>query len=170
MRTLRAASFALCTSFAALPCFAQEYYLFAQFGQSQFETDESNVAVDDTDTTLGLGFGLDLTPNLGLEFAYQDFGEISSTDVSAFSGAVVGKLPLGASLGAYGKIGFDVWKAESGTTSSDGNDLFFGLGLSYELNNRAALLGEFNRHNFSGEGGSSDIELNTITVGVRFAL
>lgn len=174
MKTIIAFSFALFTSLMALPCIAQEYYLFAQFGQSRFDVGEANVAIDDTDTTLGLGFGVELSPNLALEAAYHDFGELkiaqSGIDVSAFSGALIGQIPLGASLGAYGKLGFDVWEAESSTTSSDGNDLFFGLGLSYELNNSAALRLEFNRHDFSGDNGNSDVELDTITVGVRFSL
>lgn len=171
MTALRGFCLSLLASLYALPCIAQEYYLLAQFGQSQYDTVQIS---DDTDTALALGLGVDLSPNLGLELSYNDFGQVginnTDIDVTGFAGAVVGRVPVGASLDLYGKIGFDIWEADASNASTDGNDLFFGLGINYALSQSAALRLEYNRHDFSGESASPDLELDTFTIGVRFSL
>lgn len=111
---------------------------------SQFDGD-----VDDSDTALTFGVGYTVHPNLSLELAYTDFGELTydgtwngtpiegAVESTGVSLAAVGHYPLNETFGLVGTLGVLAWQAEDDenfggvdmTYDDDGTDPFYGAGV-----------------------------------------
>jgi len=122
----------------------------------------------------------------GAEAAWVHFGSYdlkSSSDSTQTAGqakldgwdmALTAKLPLGARLAAYGKVGYFFWDNEiSGTQelinqvsarAKSGEDPFYGLGVRFNLGS-AAVFGEW-EHYPRGNDVTSDL----VSLGLRFSL
>lgn len=174
---------------AAAPALAQDtkWYVGGSVGQSKFDVDTSPVtalgasglSTDDTDTAFKIFGGYQFTKNWGIEVGYIDFGKTAvsgrvgaapfnvNLDVTAFTVAGVGTLPLNPSFSLFGKAGLYVWDSKASSTGSiiatgnDGTDAMLGVGVLYNINKSLAIQGEIEYF-----GGDDTITL--FSVGLRF--
>ncbi len=125
--------------------FGAPMYFDIGLGNASVEAEEEGIEVDGSDTYLRIAVGADLSSALSVEGGYWDLGEASDTvfgtDVSAAAdglfGDVKGRMKLNSDTELYGKIGLFLWDAEIcadglGCASDDGNDLFYGGGVTFQ--------------------------------------
>lgn len=165
-------------------------YVSGSIGQSRSDIDTSPlsaagvtaISTDDTDTAWKLNFGYQFNRHWGVEVGYVNFGDYSVTgrfgaapvsatvDVTAWTLAAVGTLPLGNSnFSLFGKLGVARGEADGsaavGATSVSvgdrGTDLFGGIGVRYDFNRNFGVQLEAERYNF-------DDKINLFTVGLRY--
>jgi|APFre7841882724_1041349.scaffolds.fasta_scaffold62134_1 OOP family OmpA-OmpF porin len=157
------------TAMAADPGF------YAGVGIGQFNVEIDSVDLGDGSTSLGFddddtGFkifgGYQFLPWLGAELGYVDGGTASESasdpdfggakldvDVSAFTVAAVGTLPIGDMFELYGKLGMAFWQGDltasitgalcdelvaigescSDSVDDDGEDFYYGLGAGFNI-------------------------------------
>jgi len=123
---------------------------------------EQKSSIDDFGSTsgdalsLGLRAALKVNPNLAFELAYQYYGETDDTfadggdtitdkvSTPAVNVGVKGIIPFEGGLSLHARIGLSLWEAEIKETDSafpgetfkaddDGSDLYYGLGLQYDM-------------------------------------
>lgn len=155
---------------ASATTLAAQPYLIGQIGKSDFDVDGYNG--DDSDTYFSIGVGFDVSKNLAFEASYKDFGEVGgelpgpgdwSVEVSSFSAAAVGKLPLNASFELLGKIGVDLWEAEvEPGDDDDGFDLFLAFGGAFNVDARTDITVTYEMHEFD------DADVDVLAVGVNY--
>jgi len=113
--------------------------------------DEENF---DDDKNIPQGFvGWQITPIFGLEAGYADFGTFgdsaASADTDGASLAATLRLPVSERFAIYGKAGQFWWDTkfdiENISESFDDKELFYGVGLSYELTNNIDLRLSYDR-------------------------
>jgi len=155
-KTLALAAFASASLLLAAGAHAQPY-IGLSIGQTDFDQSITeglitSGTVDNKDSGLKIYGGYQFNPNLALELAYVNLGEVSysgtffATPVTGgkvkasglnFSG--VGILPLGDEFALFAKLGLFAWDAKASDTTggvpfsatADGADVSFGLGASY---------------------------------------
>ena len=122
---------------------------------------------DDDDTGFKIFGGYQFLPWLGAELGYVDGGTASESysdpdlggakldvDVSAFTVAAVGTLPIGDMFELYGKLGMAFWQGDLSSSASpasfatscqaigescsdsvddDGEDFYYGLGAGFNI-------------------------------------
>lgn len=111
---------------------------------------------DDSDTYIRLGIGDEINDSLNWEAGYWDLG--TDFDVNGFFGNIKAGLDLNSDTELFGKIGLYVWDADGG----DGNDMFFGGGVSFkEMGpghlNLEILMGDLDDADMTTIGGSYSI-------------
>jgi OOP family OmpA-OmpF porin len=160
----------------------QGYYLFGAAGTSQSDVayDIFN-SVDDDTAGYTIGAGYAFNDNFSLEAAYLDFGSHRAetdcppdllclvvpaparADLSGYSIALVGNIPLGERWNFYGKAGLTSWDIEfDGLASAfdrSSDDLLLGVGLNWSLNEHWKLFAEYS---------GTDDELDLAGVGARY--
>ena len=151
---------------------AAQGYVGASLGQSDVERRITNGLitsgpVDSKDTAWKLFGGYLFYPNLGLEVAYVNLGEVTysgdffgaavsggKVETSGFNVAAIGVLPLTESFAVFGKFGFFAWEVEASDTTAgigaftaqaDGTNASFGLGLSYNFTPNLGVRAEWER-------------------------
>ncbi len=150
-----------------------QFFVSADVVRSDLDTGVNGI--DDTDTSFGIGFGVNLNENFTVQANYQDFGEISgnfeganvSAEADAFQLSVTGGLPIGERAGVYAEVGIDIWDADlsgpGGSVSDDGTDVFYGFGGYVSLTDNVALKLEYQFHELE------DTEIDTLGLGVSFS-
>ena len=91
--------------------------------------------------------------------------------------AFIGNIPISDRLGLMAKAGLFVWDVSLGLSDTsgsysgdeDGTDLFFGLGLDYEITDKVAIRGEWERYSMDfGIDGDIDADLFSASLIFRF--
>jgi hypothetical protein len=131
-------------------------YFDAGLGSSNVDSG----AQDDSDTYLKLGVGDKFQKNLGWEAGYWDMG--TDANVDGFFGNIKAFTNLNSDTQLFGKVGLYMWNASG---NNDGNDLFFGGGVTFlKIGpgniNLEILLGDLDNADFTTIGGSYSIPLN----------
>ena len=181
LKTLAAASIAVCAALASLPSYAQlansGLYIGGNVGPTKYRGDDiGGFTTDRSDKGGKLYAGYEFTPNVALELGYADLGSYTSAIGSADGqGAfldVVGKVPFTpqlsgiARLGAFnGKVDGTLAGFEDSATKTTPK---VGLGLQYDFTKNVALRGEWERYRFEAFGEKSNVDLATIGVKFRF--
>lgn len=181
--TIAAAAFAL--AFASTQASAQGF-LGASIGQSDIDEEIASGlitsgSVDGKDTAWKLFGGYMFSRNLGLEVGYASLGEASyegeffgdavtggKVEVSGFNVAVIGNLPLSERFSLFGKLGLFIWEAEASDTTaglpfsdaSDGTDISFGIGLSYDFTRQLGMRAEWEMFQID------EVEASLLSVGL----
>lgn len=97
---------------------------------------------DGSDTYLRLAVGGEVSKNLSIEGGYWDLGEAADTGVVAsadgFFGNAKFSLDLNSDTSLFGKVGVYIWDGELciaffGCDGEDGNDLFYGAGIGFDM-------------------------------------
>lgn len=87
--------------------------------------------VDDSDIYMRIGIGGELSDTLSVEGGFWDLGDFSgggaSVSVDGIYGNLKASMPLEGKIRLFGKVGLYMWDAGA----EDGNDLFFGGGVSF---------------------------------------
>lgn len=91
-----------------------------------------------SDTYLKIGIGDEISENLGWEAGYWDLGEAEDSGVTASADGLFGNLKasheLNSDTSIFGKIGLFMWDGSTNCCGSeDGNDLFYGGGISFAV-------------------------------------
>ncbi|MEJ2452337.1 MAG: outer membrane beta-barrel protein [Gammaproteobacteria bacterium] len=156
-------------------------------------------SIDDTDTSYNFFAGYKFTPNFAAELGYVNLGKyniaasgtVSATPVSingdweptGFTLSGVGILPIQPNFSVLGRIGFFNWNVDlnvnasigglpgSGSTSSSGTDLLYGVGVQWDANQQFSVRGEYTRYSNVGDEnttGQSDIDNLSISAIYNF--
>lgn len=188
-RSLLAASVLLCTAHIAMAQTAARGmdavgpgYVALNGGPSDFSRISNGnglYAREDRDTAYSLSVGnYFLSPNLGMEVGYTNFGEVSrgggNTKAEGINISVIGKMPINPSLNLLGKVGTTYAHTEvsaqalSGVTggSESGFDWSYGVGAELVINPQWSAVLQYDEHFMKFAGSSSD-RLSTTTIGVR---
>ena len=166
-------------------------YVTGSLGRSSADIDTAplsavgvtSINTDDTDTAWKVNIGYQINRNWGIELGYSDFGEFSlrgvsplggnvnaNVDVTAWTLALVGTLPLGNSnFALLAKLGvargdFEGRGTVDGTPVSfddKSTDVFGGIGMRYNINNKLGVLFEIERYYF-------DDRAYMYTLGLRY--
>jgi len=163
-------------------------YAGLSFGQSKvndFCDGFSGVSCDDSDTSLKIFGGAKFNKNFAFEAAYIDLGEAIVTDnidtftaeATGFNFSAVGIIPVSESVDIFGKVGMLFWDlklALSGTftdsLSEDGNDISFGFGADFDVNESFSIRAEFEKFNSIGkESTTGESSVTLISLGAVFS-
>ncbi|TPH12125.1 outer membrane beta-barrel protein [Litorilituus lipolyticus] len=151
-----------------------------------------SIELDKSDTFTSIYLGYQYHRYFAVELGYVDLGERSvdfigkTTDLDNFTGhieqiypqsgkgisaALVAFWPISPKLLLSGKLGYWHWQgdyitqqnvSEIGSSTKQGNDLWFGVSLGYQFNKRSQLY--INAQQFSLE----EIKNNAYGVGIRY--
>lgn len=147
-------------------------------------------SVDDTDTGYSAGIGYEFNKYVAIEAGYVNLGEASGT-YSDGAGSITGSgegtgfyfgpklsLPITDAFSVFGKIGLFAWDLDakaSGTgayaiptttANYDGTDIYFGLGLAYNITETLGVKAEWTRYNLDADGSDTDVDF--ISAGLVF--
>jgi OOP family OmpA-OmpF porin len=176
---------ALC---AATSAQAADWYVGGSLGQASFKKVDvpAGVSADTKDTGYKLLVGAQISPNFAVEGGYADLGKLKATGTdgeSLVDGNIknsglfvdaVGKLPLAADWGVFGKLGLYDSKSKLGGTFSgaDGSNsllgLKFGVGAEYMVTKTIAVRGEWERSRVKAAGDTANVDLLSVGVTIGF--
>jgi len=113
----------------------QNFYAGATLGLANYDV------MDDSDTAFNVFAGFSVNDVLSVELGWANLGEVEkntvSTETSAFHLSAVGNFSLQSDIDFYAKLGlasWDVdWKSNWDSDSDSGSDVFFGLGIDYQV-------------------------------------
>ena len=169
----------------ALPAFA-EPFIGGSLGQSDIGSEITarlitSGPVDGRDGAFKLFSGYMFSPYVGIESAYVHLGDVTysgqfgaqpvsdgKVEATGFTIALLGSYSLTQELALFGKLGIFFWEWQARDTTSgqpfataeDGNDLSFGLGLSYSFARNWAVRAEWERFKLD------DAEADLLSVGL----
>lgn len=134
------------------PLYAAELYFDAGLGNADVEV----FGLEGNDTYLKLGVGGKLSDTFSVEGGYWDLGEAEDGGATISGDGLFVNVKASTPLGSedtrlFGKVGLFMWDSEAcagGCVSDDGNDIFFGGGVSF---------GNFNLEIFSMELEDADV-------------
>ena len=120
---------------------SSKLYIGAGIGYAVYDT------MDDSSAGFSIYGGYHINEVLAVDVGWTDLGDVTNTgsdaEVSAFYVDILGKLPLGTDLTAFGKLGLAKWDYEgtqgSSTDSDSDVDVLFGLGLDYDVSGKSAV-------------------------------
>ncbi|MBV62379.1 MAG: hypothetical protein CMH65_13895 [Nevskiales bacterium] len=137
----------------------------------EFPDDDDNV--EDNRTSYRLRVGGRLTPVIGIEGGYTDFGDYddgaATYTADGLTLAGVLHIPLGERASVYGKLGELFWDAEAegplgGRATTDGEDVFYGVGASLPLGEVVALNLGYERYALD----DTDVDLAAVGLDLQF--
>ena len=119
----------------------QEVYFDAAYGRAQLDDDSLGIAVADDTDAWRLGAGFDFGNHIAVEVGYLNLGDLEEV----------------ADIG---------WESELSTPSatfrSDGEDLYYGVSLDFDISRNLTFSGEWDRFEFD------DGEADVIFAGLRY--
>lgn len=158
--------------FATTTAMAEGFYAGAGFGLTQIEDEDQGISFKDNPLGWRLLAGYDINENFGIEGSYINsgkaeddvFGENVEAELSAFTLAVVGLLPISDSAQLFGKVGFYSGEQEvtvqGFTLDQDEDGATVGAGIRFGTSEALAIRGEFEWY---------DTDLDTLwSVGIGF--
>lgn len=119
-----------------------------------------------------------LSPNMGMELGYTNFGEVArgggTTKAEGINISLIGKMPIGSNVNLLGKVGTTYGHTDvsaqplSGVASGSesGFDWSYGVGAELVINPQWSAVLQYDEHFMKFAGSSSD-RLSTTTIGVR---
>jgi hypothetical protein len=145
-------------------------YVKADFGSTTFQGFESTGVTVSSESKVGnlvaVGVGLQISPILAFELTYNQFGKQSGSssvpasssfesEVSSNALSVVPMFPLGDKTNLFVEVGQHIWKSDTrigaASSSSDGSDLFYGFGFTYDVRDQIRTGFEFSRYNIDSD-------------------
>lgn len=143
--------------FAGVVLFSQaSFALYFDGGLGSSDVDAGG-GFDDSDTYIRLGVGDGINKNLAWEAGYWDLG--TDFEVDGFFGNIKAFTDLNRDTQLFGKVGLYMWDALG---DNDGNDLFFGGGVTFKKVgpgnvNLEILMGDLDDADMTTIGGSYSI-------------
>jgi OOP family OmpA-OmpF porin len=186
-------------SCAAPGAFAQDagFYVGGALGQSSFKDACGGdptllvLSCDDKDSAWKIFGGYQFNKNFGAEVGYVDLGKATgslivlglpggaSIKAKGFEFMGVGTLPFTDKISGYAKAGLFRWDVDADayvsflpvSTSDNGTDFTFGLGVKYDFTKNIGARLEYQRYNDVGSDtttGQADIDLWSIGIVYKF--
>jgi len=150
------------------------FYFDAALGRAEVDNQIAGVFLEDDSFAARFGVGYDLGNNIALEAAYVNLGEVTSDLFGGLNDARTDgltlaarfTLPLGNSLRASARLGGFFWDAELDTPGgqfiNEGEDLFYGVGLTFDASRRVSVTAHWDRFEFG------DSDADALWAGLRF--
>jgi len=158
------------------------FYLAGALGSSDSGVDLGGInRADGNDSSYTVGMGYTFSRNFSIEANYHRFGTPNAqtncppgfaciliplrteADVTGISLSLVGTIPVSDRLDVYAKIGILSWEVDfkgiSSAFNDTGEDLLYGAGLNWSINDRWSLFLEYS---------GVDLDIDTGSVGMRF--
>jgi hypothetical protein len=150
--------------------YASSVYLGGAFGYARVEEGDFD---DDTDV-LKAFVGAKFNDYIGAELAFNDYGKAQEnglkSDLSGVTLAAVGYLPLSDSFDLFAKVGSLWWNNDLSflglTRDTSGNEIYFGIGGQFNLNEQIAFRVEMERYDADLDASEIGISLDSFTVDV----
>lgn len=160
-------------------------FLGGHYGRFSNDSETFDKDNDFYDVVIG---GL-ITPYVGIEGGYSDFGKLegdfAEADLTGYSVAGLLRLPIGNAVGLYAKAGQFWWRSDINVevlgqryaTDITGNEPFYGVGMDFFVTDRFAIDVEYLRYQVDLEDSSlpdtiddyeSDIDTAKIGAKVYF--
>ena len=168
-------------------------YVEGFFGTTSIEALGFNS--NDDETAFGFWGGYSVSSNFAIEAGFGNYGEFGSsefnsmtgnndedaTTISSFNIGFKGSVPLEGGVFLQGKIGLALWEIENVTSSTDGDgdvvdlntfsfdgeDIYFGVGVSYMINETSYLTVDYLVVELSKDV-ISGIDVGVFSLGVGF--
>ena len=127
--------------------------------------------LDDNDDVIKGYVGGQILPWLAIEGSISDFNRLNNVNGERFEAdgrglAALFSVPLGTTSTFFGKVGQFWWDADTnfntGVSSKDGNDPFYGVGFKFGFNDHLAFRLEAERYDVSRT------RLKTFMAGLEF--
>lgn len=126
---------------------ASDFYVHGHLGQAKIEERPFVSYEDDSDISLGIRLGWNVSTWLSIELGYASFGDFKSNccgagpfqslDYDTTELGLRGKMPLGDSNWfGVGRAGVHRW--DDGTGRGSRTDTHYGVGVGYQMNERFA--------------------------------
>ncbi|MGD9661343.1 MAG: porin family protein [Porticoccaceae bacterium] len=156
------------------------FYLGASYGGYKARGGD----FDDENDLYEILLGYQITPYLGVEANYTDFGSYGSSaasaDVDGVGLGVVGQFPLSNSFAIYAKAGQFWWDGDvtavNVNRSFDDDSLFYGVGTKFRITEALGVTAEYKRYDIEFDNRDfpeplrdQDTDLDTLTLGVRYS-
>ena len=156
-------------------------YIGFSGGQSRFRANNGlgGFASSTNDRAYSLYTGGDFNNNFGLEVGYTDFGRISraggTTKAQGINISLIGRLPLGSSFNALGRLGTTYGRTTVSSSplsgissgSASGFGLAYGVGLEYTISSNWSTVLQFDEHPLKLTGNNRDTVSNT-SLGFKY--
>ena len=155
---------------------ADQWYIGGSLGQSNMNPDGGTTwhTTDDTDIAKKLYIGKDISPQMGLEAFWADFGNAKLTSTTNAQGSInykaiganiVYKAPFNlAGLRPIGKLGVAKFnnsdKGDVTSTQKHMLTIFGGVGAEYDLSDKLKLRAEYEHY---------DKDINQFNIGVNWS-
>ncbi|MEO1202848.1 MAG: outer membrane beta-barrel protein [Pseudomonadota bacterium] len=147
------------------------FFIHAAVGQSELSDDFDGFAVDDDSTAWRLSAGWRLNDYLAFEGGYHNFGRFEqdfnvdgapvrvSLKADGFTLGGVGSIPVSERFDVFGRVGAFFWDGDAdlnGVTQATPEDtnLYLGLGVRFDLNERFSITGDGSRYDLDGTTGT----------------
>lgn len=146
--------------------FAAQLYFDGGLGSANVEIED----FDGSDTYLKIAIGGEISESMSIEGGYWDLGEAEDFGVTASADGLFGNVKFSHSLNSdtriFGKIGLFMWDGEiEGFGSDDGNELFYGGGVSFDMGP-----GQLNLEILLTELGSDIGDFDITTIGGSYSI
>ncbi len=125
---------------------------------------------NDSSPSFSIFGGMALNELLAVELGMADFGDVNNaaSEASAFYGSAVANYSLTHELSAFAQLGLASWDYEAGTTSDSSVDVFWGLGVDYDIG--GALAARFSIQQFSIDASFLGAAVNEDILNVNIGL
>ncbi len=153
-------------------------YIGASVGSAS--VDDPQGGVDDSDTGFKLFGGYRFNENWAVEGFYADFGApeddflgIVSTEITGYGAQIVGAFPVSDQVELFGKFGFISWDEDFSVlgivaNSDDGEDLTYGIGVTFNVNEQVSIRGEWEFYDIADSAGDIDVDLLSVGIEYKF--
>lgn len=158
---------------------AADGYIGASIGSAG--VDDPQGGVDDSDTGFKLFGGYRFNENWAVEGFYADFGAPegtpfgipASTEITGYGAQIVGAFPVSDQVELFGKLGFISWDEDFSafgmvTNSDDGEDLTYGIGVTFNVSEQVSIRGEWEFYDIADEFGDIDVDLLSVGFEYKF--
>lgn len=157
-------------------------YLGLNVGRTDFKLNSGTglYGFDNRDTAYGITMGSYFRDsNLGMEFGYTDFGDVSrgggNTQAHGIHLNLIGRMPIGSSFNLLGKVGgiYSRTDVSSGpgsgisSGSESGLDWTYGVGVEFAFARQWSAVLQYDDYNLKFAGGSSD-RISNLSLGIRY--
>jgi opacity protein-like surface antigen len=150
--TLLAAAAAALLASTAASANDSQFYLHGHIGQTSIEEGRFVSYRDDSDTSIGIRFGWNVSSWLSIEGGFNDFGEYESNccgagpfrdlDYDNFELGLRARVPFGdSSWYGMARAGLHEW--DDGDPRGSNSDPYYGVGVAYQINERFAVGADF---------------------------
>ena len=151
--------------------FTSEGYVGASVGRSDYDLNcVAGIPCDNRATGFKLFTGGQLFRVAGLDLAYVHMGSIDRVGGRARAQGVnlsaVANLPI-LNFNAFAKVGTTYGFTRSNARKEDGFGLSYGAGLQYNLSQKVAVRGEWDRMKFRFASGRDNVDLYTLGLVYR---
>ncbi len=162
---------------------ANKTYFGGSIGPSDSSSYCKNAnSCEDKDTAWKIFGGYKITERLSAEAAYVNIANIHKTptsgstagsvqvsDISAFTAAAVGTMPINDQIDIFGKVGAMRWSSDNTAGSESGFGMTYGIGAKMHISERTKLRAEWEKLPSIETAPGEKTDVNMLSIGVELS-